>query len=85
MIYLAGADPYEGDTFGRLGMSKAGLARRDRMVLGMCRARKIPVALTMSGGYARDISDTVDIHFETIRIAVELSRSSQQAPADARA
>jgi len=76
VIYLAGADPYKGDTFGRLGMSKAGLARRDHMVLGTCRAAHLPVALTMSGGYARDISDTIDIHFETVRIAVQLSRSN---------
>jgi acetoin utilization deacetylase AcuC-like enzyme len=76
VIYLAGADPFKEDTLGRLGLSKDGLARRDRMVLGACRARSIPVALTMSGGYAKDIHDTVDIHFATIRIAVEFSTSS---------
>jgi acetoin utilization deacetylase AcuC-like enzyme len=79
VIYLAGADPFKGDTFGRLALSKGGLAQRDRMVLSACRARSIPVAITLSGGYAKDISDTVDIHFETIRIAVEFSTSSQSA------
>jgi acetoin utilization deacetylase AcuC-like enzyme len=84
VIYLAGADPYKGDTMGRLALTKAGLARRDRIVLGACREARLPVAVTMSGGYARDIADTVDIHFETLRIAVELSKSSQPASAEAR-
>ncbi len=68
-IWLAGADPLAGDRFGRLAVSKAGLAARDRFVLGECRARGIPVALSMAGGYAKVVADTVDVHFETIRIA----------------
>jgi len=68
-IYLAGADPYEGDRLGRLKLTKAGLARRDEMVLGTLAARGIPVAITMAGGYARDIEDSVDIHANTIRTA----------------
>ena len=68
-IYLAGADPYEGDRLGRLKLTKAGLARRDEMVLGTLAARRIPVAITMAGGYARDIEDSVDIHANTIRTA----------------
>jgi acetoin utilization deacetylase AcuC-like enzyme len=79
VIYLAGADPFRQDALGRLSLTKSGLARRDRMVLSTCQARSIPIALTMSGGYARDIRDTVDIHFETIRIAVESLTSSQPA------
>lgn len=80
VIYLAGADPYRDDTLGRLALSKADLARRDRMVLGACRSASLPVAMTMSGGYARVISDTVDIHFETIRIAAKQSLSLRQSP-----
>ena len=68
-IYLAGADPYEGDRLGRLKLTKRGLARRDEMVLGTLAARRIPVAITMAGGYARDIEDTVDINITTLRIA----------------
>jgi hypothetical protein len=41
-----------------------------------CRGASLPVAITMSGGYAHDIADTVDIHFETIRTAVELAKSN---------
>jgi len=68
-IYLAGADPYEGDRLGRLKLTKAGLARRDELVLGRLAARGIPVAIAMAGGYARDIADSVEIHANTILAA----------------
>jgi acetoin utilization deacetylase AcuC-like enzyme len=73
VIYLAGADPYEGDRLGRLGLSKEGLARRDRAVLDRCRAEGLPVAVVMAGGYARAIEDIVDIHFRTVCLALERS------------
>jgi acetoin utilization deacetylase AcuC-like enzyme len=72
-IYLAGADPFAGDQLGRLALSKAGLAQRDRLVFELCRAAGLPVATVMSGGYARCIEDTVDIHLRTVRIAAELA------------
>jgi acetoin utilization deacetylase AcuC-like enzyme len=70
-VYVAGADPFEGDRLGRLRVSKSGLAARDRFVLETLRSRGIPVAVTMAGGYARNVEDTVAIHFETVRIAGE--------------
>ncbi len=71
VIYLAGADPYAGDRLGRLGMSLDGLARRDAMVLGACREVGIPVAITIAGGYGRDIGDTVQAHLNTVRVALD--------------
>ena len=71
-IYLAGADPYHDDKLGRLALSKHGLAERDRMVFDYCRGTGIPVAITMAGGYAREVADTVDIHFQTVRMAAEM-------------
>lgn len=71
-IYLAGADPYRGDRLGRLHLSKAGLAQRDRMVLEICRSAGIAVAISMAGGYARCIEDSVDIHFTTVQTAADL-------------
>ena len=71
-IYLAGADPYEGDRLGKLALSKAGLAARDRLVLTTLRDAGIPVAIAMAGGYAENIDDVVDIHFETVRLALSL-------------
>ncbi len=71
-IYLAGADPYVGDTLGRLAVSKAGLVARDRLVLECCRTAGLPVAITMAGGYAKNVQDIVDIHFATVQTAAEL-------------
>lgn len=68
-IYLAGADPYFDDTFGRMKLTKAGLLERDRFVLESCRAIGLPVAITMAGGYAKRVEDTVDIHWQTVRVA----------------
>lgn len=68
-IYLAGADPYRDDRLGRLALTKEGLLARDRLVLKTCRRAGLPVAITMAGGYARRIEDTVDIHFGTVRLA----------------
>lgn len=73
-IYLAGADPFVGDRLGRLALTKAGLAERDRLVFDYCQAAGLPLAITMSGGYAPQIEDIVDIHFQTIRAAVERQR-----------
>jgi len=71
-IYLAGADPFEGDRLGRLSVTKSGLAERDRIVLEACRKRAVPVAITMAGGYANEVEDTVDVHFQSIRRAAGL-------------
>ncbi len=71
-IYLAGADPFVDDRLGRLAVTKRGLAERDRLVLEACRDRGIPVALTMAGGYARNVEDTVDVHFQSVRRAADL-------------
>ena len=71
-IFLAGADPLEGDKLGRLSVTKSGLAERDRMVLEACRERDIPIALTMAGGYAKQVEDTVDVHFQTVERAAKM-------------
>jgi len=69
VIYLAGSDPHEGDRLGRLCLTFDGLARRDAMVLDACREVGIPVAVTIAGGYGRDINDTVRAHVNTVRMA----------------
>lgn len=79
VIYLAGADPFHDDRYGRLSMTKTGLSIRDEAVLGACRAAGVPVAVTMAGGYARDTEDTVDIHVATIRAAARMSREGSAA------
>lgn len=72
VFYLGGADPYEGDKLGRLNLTKNGLKRRDELVLRFARERGWPIVTTLSGGYAQDIDDTVDIHANTIRAVKEV-------------
>ena len=69
VFYLAGADPHENDRLGRLKLTCAGLAERDRRVFAAMRTRGIPLALTMAGGYGRVIEETVAIQLETLRAA----------------
>jgi len=69
-FYLAGADPHENDRLGRLKISAGGLAERDRRVLAALRRRRIPVALSMAGGYGRDIATTVEIQRQTLVAAL---------------
>jgi len=69
ILYLAGADPYREDQLGGLKLSLDGLERRDRLVYQKARAENIPVAITLAGGYARHVEDTISIHTNTIRAA----------------
>jgi acetoin utilization deacetylase AcuC-like enzyme len=73
-FYLAGADPHEDDRLGRLKLSAQGLAERDRRVLAWLRERRIPAALSMAGGYGRDLATTVAIQRRTLELALESQR-----------
>ena len=72
VLYQAGADPFEDDQLGSLRLTLAGLEARDRLVLEGAFQRHIPVVVTLGGGYARRLSDTVSIHAQTCRIALHL-------------
>jgi acetoin utilization deacetylase AcuC-like enzyme len=67
VVYQAGADPYEEDQLGNLGITLQGLRERDRRVLAACADRGVPCAVTFGGGYARRVEDTVAIHAGTCR------------------
>jgi len=75
VFYLAGADPYSGDKLGRLSVSIDGLRERDAYVLRECHERAVPVVTVMSGGYGKDINDTIQIHCNTIRTVKEVFES----------
>jgi len=68
IVYVAGADPYEHDQLGGLALTIEGLKERDRLVFGLARENKIPIASVLAGGYAVDVKDTVEIHVNTIKI-----------------
>ena len=74
IIYLAGADPHEGDRLGKLSVSKDGMLQRDRCVFQYGLDRQIPIAFSMAGGYGKEIQSTVDIHFQTIQTALQFQK-----------
>ena len=76
IFYLAGADPYQEDQLGGLKLTLQGLEHRDKLVFEKARAKKIPVVVTLAGGYARHVNDTVNIHATTIRTATKFANSS---------
>lgn len=77
-FYLAGSDPFIGDRLGRLSVSKSGLAQRDHLVFSWCQSQQLPTVVVMGGGYARDINDTIDIHFHTVQIAAKFAKGSHR-------
>ena len=79
VFYLGGADPFEKDKLGRLKLTMEGLKKRDEMVLEFAKQRETPIVTTMSGGYAKDINDTVEIHANTIRAVKKVFVERQSA------
>jgi acetoin utilization deacetylase AcuC-like enzyme len=79
VLYLAGADPHEGDRLGRLKLSYDGMQARDRRVFDWCFSRKLPCVFAMGGGYGSNIATTVQVQENTYRIAVEYWRRWQGA------
>jgi acetoin utilization deacetylase AcuC-like enzyme len=74
IFYVAGADPYRDDQLGGLKLSLEGLEKRDRLVFEKASGRNIPVAVTLAGGYARQLEDTIEIHSNTVRVAKEFAK-----------
>jgi acetoin utilization deacetylase AcuC-like enzyme len=72
LCYIAGADPYREDQLGGLSLTMEGLRKRDELVFRVARARDIPVMVTFAGGYARNVEDTVAIHYNTVMAAKEV-------------
>ena len=78
VIYLAGADSFEGDRLGRLKLSSDGLEARDRRVFDWAWTRRVPLVMTMAGGYGHRIEETVQLQVNTWRVALEYWRLWQQ-------
>ncbi len=70
--FVAGADPYREDQLGGLNLTIEGLKKRDEFVFRLAKARGIPVMVTLAGGYAQDVNDTVTIHANTVVAAKEV-------------
>jgi len=69
LFYLAGADPYEQDQLGGLGLTLDGLRARDRIVIDQARSTGLPMVVVLAGGYARNVDDTVAAHVATMKEA----------------
>lgn len=74
VIYLAGADPHEGDRLGRLKLTWDGLEARDRRVFDWAWQRGLPLAFAMAGGYGRELADTVQVQVNTFGAALDYAR-----------
>ena len=72
ICYLAGADPYCEDQLGGLSLTIEGLKQRDALVYQIAKARGIPVMVTLAGGYAMKLEDTITIHCNTVVAAKEV-------------
>ncbi|MBI2751234.1 MAG: histone deacetylase [Burkholderiales bacterium] len=71
VMYLAGADAFEGDRLGRLKLTVQGMRARDQRVFDWCHARRLPVVLLMAGGYGVRIEETVAVQVNTYRVALD--------------
>jgi acetoin utilization deacetylase AcuC-like enzyme len=74
VIYLAGADPHEGDRLGRLKLTWDGLEARDRRVFDWAWQRGVPLAFAMAGGYGHKLEDTVQVQVNTFAVALAYAR-----------
>jgi acetoin utilization deacetylase AcuC-like enzyme len=79
IIYLAGADPHEGDRLGRMRLTQEGLLRRDQLALEFAAQHQAPIAIAMAGGYGKNIDSTVAVHLQTIRSALAMQPALQNA------
>src|SRR3954451_13637934 len=77
VLFLAGADPWEGDRLGRLALTKAGLRARDALVLDTAEAAGAPVCVVLAGGYAPDVADTVEINLATARAVAQRTGTTE--------
>ena len=80
LFYVAGADPYQEDQLGGLALTMEGLARRDALVLDYAQRNQVPSAVTLAGGYAHKVEDTVTIHVNTIKAAIQAAQRHTMRP-----
>ena len=72
IFYLSGVDVLDSDKLGRLSMTLEGCKDRDRYVLQMAKKNQIPIAVSMGGGYSPRLTDIIEAHANTYRLAQEL-------------
>ena len=83
VLYQSGVDGLATDTLGRLALTHKGLSARDRLVMESCKTRGVPLVVTLGGGYANPIEDTVQAHANTYRVAAEVYGEQEIASREA--
>jgi acetoin utilization deacetylase AcuC-like enzyme len=78
LMYIAGADPYRDDQLGGLALTLEGLRSRDELVIRTAVEHEVPLAVSLAGGYARRVEDTVTIQSGTARVAAAVLASTRQ-------
>lgn len=73
IFYVAGADPFKGDQLSGLNVTIEGLKQRDSIVFSTAGQLHVPVVVTLAGGYAADINNTVIIQYNTCLEAAKYS------------
>ncbi|MEP6883501.1 MAG: histone deacetylase [Gammaproteobacteria bacterium] len=81
VFYLAGVDVAAGDRYGRLELTEAGIARRDRSVIEAVRGRGLPLVIVLAGGYAASRTRTADLHAQVFREAAAYEREDAEISA----
>lgn len=76
ILYVAGSDPYKFDQLGGLALSIEGLKKRDEFIFTCAQNNLVPIAVVLAGGYAVDLQDTVQIHFNTVTTALSIYQNS---------
>ncbi len=72
VFYQSGVDVLATDKLGRISLSREGCKMRDKIVLQACKAHRIPIAISMGGGYSPRLVDIVEAHANTFRLAQDL-------------
>ena len=72
VLYQSGVDGLKSDRLGRLALTSEGLRRRDELVMAGAKQRRVPLAITLGGGYSDPVELTVEAHANTFRLASRL-------------
>jgi acetoin utilization deacetylase AcuC-like enzyme len=72
LFYISGVDILETDKLGKLSVSIQGCYRRDEFVFEQAIKNKLPIVVSMGGGYSPKITDIIEAHCNTFRLAEKM-------------
>lgn len=72
LFYVSGVDILSSDRLGKLSVSRDGCKQRDAFVFGQAIRHGLPIVVSMGGGYSPRLTDIVEAHCNTFRVANSL-------------